>query len=82
MTDEGVSLQEERNEFIDDSLVVRLSESDHEELDEYTCPSYSIGLYSLKFIKPYGQRVPHFQKKCGWRKVMMEMARCGSKIQR
>ena len=37
MTDEGVSLQEERNEFIDDSLVVRLSESDHEELDEYTC---------------------------------------------
>ena len=35
--------------------------------------SYSIGLYTLKFIKPYGQREAHSQEKCGWRKVMVEM---------
>ena len=35
--------------------------------------SYFIGLYSRKFIKPYGQRAPHSQEKCGWRKVMVEM---------
>ena len=35
--------------------------------------SNCIGLYSLKFIKPYGQREAHSQEKCGWRKVMVEM---------
>ena len=44
--------------------------------------SYSIGLYSLKFIKPYGQRETHFEKKFGWRKVIVDMTGCDSKIQR
>ena len=33
---------------------------------------YSIGLYAINLIKPYGQRAAHFEKNAGWKKIMVD----------
>ena len=54
-----------------DIIILIIAGINHHALYEES--SYSIGLYSLKFIKPYEQSEPHLEEKCGWRKVMVEM---------